>query len=326
MSDVFFDELGIPTPDMNLGVGSGSHGAQTARMLIGAERALVDKRPDMVITFGDTNSTIAGALAATKLCTPTAHVEAGLRSFNRAMPEEINRIVADHVSDLLLAPTPTAMKNLDSEGLGDKSRYTGDVMRDSVLQHRVVAAERSTVLARFGLTPGSFGLITVHRAENTDDPRRLNELLTAFNRVASDGLELIFPVHPRTAKAITSNDVNWEAHPRLRLVEPVGYLDILRLTDAAKVVMTDSGGLQKEALFLDTPCVTLRDETEWVETVEIGGNVVCGTDPDKITTAVANWNAQLEAGNADFREASDRIFGRGDSAAQILGAVLEFLN
>lgn len=323
MSDVFFEELELPVPAYNLGVGSGSQGAQTARMLEEIERVLVQVRPDMVLTYGDTNSTVAGALAAAKLHIPTAHVEAGLRSFNRRMPEEINRVVADHVSDLLFAPTATAVANLEREGLAARAVQVGDSMYDAVRHYRVLAASKSTVLARFTLEPGAYGVVTVHRAENTNDTARLRRLVAAFDELARRGLTLVFPVHPRTAGVLRAHVAQWERHPRVRLVEPLGYLDMLNLVQNARVLLTDSGGLQKEAFFLGCPCITLRDETEWVETVAAGANAVVGTEPSRIIAAVAEWERRFPNGRADF-SAAQAAFGDGHAAERTLQALLVF--
>jgi UDP-N-acetylglucosamine 2-epimerase len=324
MSDVFFDELELPKADYHLGVGSGGHGVQTARMLEGIERVLLETRPDMVLVYGDTNSTVAGALAAAKLHIAIGHVEAGLRSFNRHMPEEINRVVADHLADLLFAPTATAVHNLEREGLAARTVPTGDAMHDAVLFNRALAAQRSKILERLGLAPHAYGVVTVHRAENTDDLGRLERLLTGFNRVAAAGLTLVFPLHPRTAGVLKARLPQWAPHARLQLIEPLGYLDMVRLVDNARVTLTDSGGLQKEAFFLDCPCVTLRDETEWVETVEAGGNVLVGTDPERLVAAVAAWHARFPSGKADFAASAAAAFGRGDSAERTLDSIIAF--
>jgi UDP-N-acetylglucosamine 2-epimerase len=251
-------------------------------------------------------------------------VEAGLRSFNRRMPEEINRVVADHVSDLLFAPTATAMRNLATEGLAARAVLTGDSMHDTVLFNRTLAAQRSAILDRWHLAPGAYGVVTVHRAENTDDLKRLQQLLTAFNRIADQGLTLVAPLHPRTAAVLRTKLAAWRPHERLRIVEPLGYLDMLRLVENARVILTDSGGLQKEAFFLGCPCVTLRDETEWVETVEAGGNVLTGTDPERIIAAVAAWRSRFSEGRADFTAQAEKAFGRGDAAEKTLDAILAF--
>ena len=325
MSDIFFSELGLPTAAVNLGVGSGSHGSQTGTMLVELERTLQELSPDVVIVYGDTNSTLAGTLAAVKLHIPVAHVEAGLRSFNRQMPEEINRVVADHVCDLLLAPTPVAIANLRVEGLGGRSVFTGDVMYDAVLFFRALAQQRSTALERFSLGPGAYAVATLHRAENTDDSMRLRALLTAFNDVAANHLPVIFPIHPRTARQIKIDLPDWRPHSKLHLVEPVGYLDMLALVDHAAMTLTDSGGLQKEAFFLGCPCVTLRDETEWEETVRSGANVIVGADSSAIQNAVADWRDRYPEGKADFSLAVRAAFGEGHAAEAICHALIDFL-
>lgn len=319
MSDVFFAELDIPRATIDLGVGSGSHGAQTARMLEGIERLLIERRPDAVVVYGDTNSTVAGALAAAKLHIRSVHVEAGLRSFNRAMPEEINRVATDHICDLLLAPTPTAMRNLAAEQLAERSLYTGDVMYDAVLHGRERAQQRSQILTRLGLQAQEYGVATLHRAENTT-AQQLRGILDVLNDVAAHELPVMFPVHPRTAKVRREELADWTPHPRLRLIEPLGYLDMLRLVDGARLVLTDSGGLQKEAFFLGCPCVTLRNETEWVETVEAGGNVVAGTDRDAVLAAVKHWLAQPPRPNVAAR--SPQPFGDGRAAEAIVAALV----
>ena len=325
MSDIFFEELEIPHAEYNLGVGSGGHGAQTGRMLEGIETLLLELKPDMLVIFGDTNSTIAGALAAAKLHIPIAHIEAGLRSFNRRMPEEVNRVASDHISDILLAPTPTAVENLEREGLAARTVLTGDIMYDTVLHFRQVAAQKSDILARLGLTPGSYAVATVHRAENTDAPERLEALLDAFNRIAADRLPIVFPMHPRTAHRLPKVLPDWRPHPNLHLIEPVGYLDMLQLLGEARVAFTDSGGLQKEAFFLNCPCITLRTETEWVETVDAGGNLIVGYNPDRIEEALSIWEGQYANGPVDFSEAIVPYFGSGQAADEILTAMLGFL-
>lgn len=326
MSDIFFAELDLPEAHYNLGVGSGSHGSQTGLMLARIEQVLLEIKPDIVVVYGDTNSTLAGALASVKLHVPVAHVEAGLRSFRRKMPEEINRIVADHVCDLLLAPTPTAMKNLAMEGLDARAVLTGDIMVDAVLHYRKLAGERSSLGTRLGVELGSYGLVTVHRAENTDDLNRLRSLLAAFNQIAAQGLPLVFPVHPRTRQRIRSELVDWIPHARLKLVEPVGYLDMLWLLDHASVALTDSGGLQKEAFFLGCPCVTLRDETEWVETVELGGNILAGADATKIGAALDRWQALGCNGRVELSQAASEAFGHGEASVKILDSLIRLGN
>jgi UDP-N-acetylglucosamine 2-epimerase len=284
MSAVFFRELGLPEPDHHLGVGSGTHGVQTGQMLMKIEAVLLDEQPDWVLVYGDTNSTAAGALAAAKLHLPVAHVEAGLRSFNRAMPEEINRVVADHLSTLLLCPSETAARQLSAEGVTRGVHVVGDVMADSLQAAAGRAREMSDVLARFGLSDKRYLLATVHRAENTDDPTRLGSLLAAFGQA---GEPIIFPVHPRTRKRL--DEFGLKLPQNVSAVEPQGYLDTVRLIGAARLVLTDSGGMQKEAYWLGVPCVTLRGETEWVETVEAGWNTLVGTDPECLLAAVRGF-------------------------------------
>jgi UDP-GlcNAc3NAcA epimerase len=293
-------------------------------MLTGIERVLEHEQPDVVVLYGDTNSTLAGALAAVKLHLPVAHVEAGLRSFNRIMPEEINRIASDHVSDLLLAPTPTAMHNLEREGLGARSVLTGDIMYDSVLHYRAVADRTSTILSRLQLPPGEYGMVTIHRAENTDDQERMAALLSTLNELAAKRFPLVFALHPRTAARLKTTLPGWLPHPRLQMIDPVGYLDSLALLANARVALTDSGGLQKEALFVGCPCVTLRAETEWVETLAGGANVLVGADPDRIRSAVDAFTAVYPRGNANFSLQTEGAFGRGDAAMNIIQALDRF--
>jgi len=307
MSAVFFKELRIPEPRYNLGVGSGSHGRQTSAMLEGIERVLLDEKPDCVLIYGDTNSTLAGALAAVKLHITVAHVEAGLRSFNRRMPEEINRIVADCVSNLLFCPTRTAVENLTREGITKGVYNVGDVMYDSVLFNAALAAERSTILATLSLKPKSYCLATVHRAETTDDPARLREVMAGLARI--DG-PVIVPLHPRTRKVLESADV--EVAPNVRVTEPISYLDILTLMSGARIVLTDSGGMQKESYFLGVPCVTLREETEWVELLDIGANFLAGSDRHRIAAGVA-WAAAWTPPRAE-----EPLYGDGHAAGKIV--------
>jgi UDP-GlcNAc3NAcA epimerase len=281
MSDIFFEELAIPRPDHHLGIGGGTHGAMTGRQLEAIEGVLLDEKPDMVLVYGDTNSTLAGALAAVKLHIPVAHVEAGLRSFNRRMPEEVNRILTDHASDLLFAPTTTAMRNLAREGIPtEQTHLVGDVMYDASLFYRD-RARRPEWFDTLGVDVGDFVLATVHRAENTDDPARLRGILEGLGGA---GRPVIFPVHPRTRQRIDALDL--ADQPGLHLVPPVGYLEMVWLEQNCAVVATDSGGVQKEAYFHGKPCVTLRDETEWVELVEAGWNRLAGADAGQITAMI----------------------------------------
>ncbi|MDF1502343.1 UDP-N-acetylglucosamine 2-epimerase (non-hydrolyzing) [Roseisolibacter sp. H3M3-2] len=274
MSEVFFREFDLAAPRHNLGVGSGRHGAQTGKMLEGLEEVFLSERPDLVLVYGDTNSTLAGALAAAKLHVPIAHVEAGLRSFNRAMPEEINRIVADGVSDVLFAPTDVAAAQLRREGHPEERIvWTGDVMYDAALMTADVARSRSRVLDALGLQDGGYYLATVHRAENTDDVRRLASIVESLATVAETH-PVVLPLHPRTRAALERSGLLARAEQALRLVEPVGFVDMVRLEMGALAVASDSGGVQKEAFFYGVPCFVLRDETEWVELVDAGWNTL----------------------------------------------------
>ncbi|MFC3959086.1 non-hydrolyzing UDP-N-acetylglucosamine 2-epimerase [Halovivax cerinus] len=279
LSDVFFEELGIPEPDYNLGVGSSSHGTQTAAMLEGIEGLIETEAPDVVLLYGDTNSTLAGAIAAAKVDPIVAHVEAGLRSHNREMPEEINRVLTDHASDLLFAPSDSAAETLAEEGITEGVHVTGDVMYDAILWARDVAKEESDVLTQLGVEEGEFFLSTVHRASNTDERDRLEAILDGLSAAPRD---VVLPVHPRTEDRLKSYDLWHRATSELEVIDPVGYLDFVRLLDGAERVVTDSGGVQKEAFYLDTPCVTLRDETEWKETVTSGWNKLVGVSAPEI--------------------------------------------
>ncbi len=309
MSQVFFDELGIAPADRNLGVGSGSHGAQTGRMLAAIEEVLLEERPDWLLVYGDTNSTLAGALAACKLGVPIAHVEAGLRSFNRTMPEEHNRVVTDHVSDLLLCPTQTAVDHLTREGVHAGVHLVGDVMYDAVLHFGELARKRSSVLADLSLTPGGYYLATIHRPYNTDDSAQLAIIL---DTLASLPLPVVLPVHPRTKARLSAGSISPE---RVRLIDPVGYLDMLQLEQHAAAILTDSGGVQKEAYFFGVPCFTLRPETEWVETVSSGWNTLVGSDVRALPHALRDW----------VRPVGDAppFFGSGDAAQRIVRALTD---
>lgn len=279
LSDVFFDQLDIPEPDHHLDVGSGSHAEQTAGVMTRLEPVVREEAPDYVLVYGDTNSTLAAALVAAKLDVHLAHVEAGLRSANWSMPEEVNRVLTDHASDLLLAPTQTAVENLNHEGLTDGVYCTGDVMYDALLRVNEQAESVSTIVGDLDLEEGGYILATVHRAGNTDDPTRLQSIVSALEAIDRP---VVLPAHPRTIDRLETYGLYEQAVEGIQVIEPVGYLDFVRLLDGADRVVTDSGGVQKEAFFLDTPCVTLREETEWVETVEAGWNVLVGADPDRI--------------------------------------------
>ncbi|HMJ66659.1 MAG TPA: UDP-N-acetylglucosamine 2-epimerase (non-hydrolyzing) [Candidatus Binatia bacterium] len=301
MSGIFFEGLEIPAPEVNLEVGSGTHGSQTGKMLAGIEEVLQAERADQVLVYGDTNSTLAGALAASKLHIPVAHVEAGLRSFNRLMPEEINRVVADHVSELLFCPSYVAVKNLSAEGITRGVHVVGDVMLDVLNWARARAEKKAdAVLQKFGLEAKRYLLATVHRSENTDDPQKLSAVLDAFN---GRDETILFPMHPRTRKMIKAQGLSLKPH--VRVVEPLGYFDMVVASAAARAILTDSGGVQKEAYWLGVPCITLREQTEWVETVENGWNILVGTNGEKILTAMQ-----------DFAPPSKRplLYGDGETA------------
>ncbi|MGP8329817.1 MAG: non-hydrolyzing UDP-N-acetylglucosamine 2-epimerase [Methanosarcinaceae archaeon] len=287
MSQIFFDEMGIPAPNINLEVGSGNHGWQTAQMLMGIENLLLEEKPDWILLYGDTNSTLAGSLAAVKLHIPIAHVEAGLRSFNRQMPEEHNRVLTDHASDLLFCPTQRAVENLAQENITRGVHNVGDVMYDAVLAFSEISEERSTLLASLDISHKDYFLATVHRPSNTDKPENLMAIFEAFRKLDEN---IIFPVHPRTRGKIANlvDDLKSFA-PKLKLIEPVGYLDMLSLEKNARAILTDSGGIQKEAYWLKIPCVTLREETEWVETVDSGWNILVGANREKILSAINDW-------------------------------------
>jgi UDP-N-acetylglucosamine 2-epimerase len=309
MSDVFFQEMEIPKPNYNLNIGSSNHGEQTGAMLKGIEEVLLKEKPDWCLVYGDTNSTLSGALAAVKLHIKVAHVEAGLRSFNRRMPEEINRILTDHISDLLLCPTQTAVNNLKQEGITKGVHLVGDVMYEALMWAVEKARTHSSILRDLKLTSKNYMLATVHRAENTDNPERLNNILTAFNQITDT---LIWPVHPRTRKKLI--ELDWQPEKHIILIEPLGYLDMANLEENARLIITDSGGIQKEAFWMQVPCVTLREETEWVETVESGWNTLTSTNQEKI----------LESINSDCSNLSRKsALLKGKSPSQIISKLLQ---
>ena len=309
MSDIFFEDLALPPPDYHLGVGSGSHGAQTGAMLPAVEAVLQKETPDAVIVYGDTNSTLAGALAAAKLGIPVAHVEAGLRSFNRSMPEEINRIVADHLSTWLFAPSEASREQLGKEGIRAGVYVVGDIMLDALRLHGERATARSGILQQLGLRAGEYFLATVHRAENTDNPRNLSDIFEAFSTLDKP---VVLPLHPRTKKMLSDFDISVGGN--VLLLEPRGYLEMLGLERSAACILTDSGGIQKEAYYLRVPCVTLRSETEWVETVATGWNVLAGSSPARILGAVK--------GRRSEGAAHPDLYGDGTAAQQILRILL----
>ncbi|WP_272551253.1 non-hydrolyzing UDP-N-acetylglucosamine 2-epimerase [Acidovorax sp. NCPPB 3576] len=317
MSDVFFDEMSIPRPHRMLALGGLSHGAMTGRMIEQIESVLVEERPDWMLVYGDTNSTMAGALAAVKLHIPVAHVEAGLRSWNRAMPEEINRVVTDHVSSLLFAPTDSAVANLKAEGIaGQQVVRTGDVMFDASLFY---ASKAVNLPLPAGVGNRPFALVTIHRAENTDDPKRLQAIVEALER-ASRAIHMVFPVHPRTRGALGRLGLLDRLEAIATLLDPVGYLEMVQLEKACTLVVTDSGGVQKEAYFFGKPCVTLRTETEWTELVEIGANVlVAPDDAQSIAQAIAD-------GVQRTVDTSAQLYGDGHAAAHIVDQLLSNLH
>jgi UDP-N-acetylglucosamine 2-epimerase (non-hydrolysing) len=312
LDGVFFEQLELPEPTHNLETGSGTHGRQTAAMIRGIESVLLEETPDTVLVHGDTNTALAGALAASKLQVTLGHVEAGLRSFDRRMPEEINREVADRVSDVLFAPTPTARRHLESEGVpADRIEVTGNTIVDAVTQHRRLATTKSDVLDRYDLTPGEFGLLTVHRAENVDARDRFVDILDGVARAATAlGREFVYPVHPRARSRI--DDFELTVPDSVRIVDSQDYLDFLRLQSAASIVLTDSGGVQEEACVLQVPCVTLRKNTERPETVDVGANRLAGSDPASIRASAQ----EMVDADTDW----PNPFGDGTAAEQILEA------
>ncbi len=309
MSDVFFEEMGIPAPAVNLGIGGGSHGQNTGRMIEALETVLLAERPDAVVVFGDTDSTMAAALATAKLGITLAHIEAGLRSFRRGMPEEINRVVTDHVADVLYAPTEAAVGHLLREGIPDgRIVRSGDVMYDVVRRFGAIARARSRIMDTLGVADGGYHLLTLHRKENTDDRAVLERILTGL---AASETPIVFPMHPRARKMLESFGLTLPA--AVRAIEPLGYLDTLRLLSGARLVLTDSGGVQKEAYFAGRACVTLREETEWTELVDAGANVLAGSDPTLIADLV---------GREPWPVPSDGLYGSGDAADRIAADLL----
>lgn len=311
MSDIFFDEMDIPHPDYNLQIGSGTHGKMTGLMLKKIEELLLNLKPDLVLVYGDTNSTLAGALAASKVHTPVAHVEAGLRSFMMTMPEEQNRRLTDHLSTWLFCPTDTAVENLKKEGIisfdGKPSAdnkfvcKTGDIMYDASIYYRKKAVKLDV--------PDDFILLTIHRAENTDNPARLKNIVNAINTISEKSF--IFPVHPRTKKILTEQGLQFSSH--VKLIEPVGYLEMLKYEDACSAILTDSGGVQKEAFFFKKPCITMRDTTEWVELVDSGWNTLTGADVEKIISALKNTK---------IPQSYPELYGDGNTAEKIMETLL----
>ncbi|MBT4333082.1 MAG: UDP-N-acetylglucosamine 2-epimerase (non-hydrolyzing) [Candidatus Cloacimonetes bacterium] len=312
MSEIFFEQMHIPKPDYNLEINSLSHGAMTGRMIEKIEEVLLDEKPDWILIYGDTNSTIAGSLAAKKLHIKVAHVEAGLRSFNRNMPEEINRILTDKISDILFCPTDTAVQNLQNEGIGKNSLTQivkcGDVMQDAAIFYTDLAQKPEIEV------PEEFILATIHRAENTDDPKRLTSIFNALNKI-SHKLPIILPLHPRTKKIISISKLI-TTNSQLIFIDPVGYLEMIYLLQNCSLVMTDSGGLQKEAFFFRKPCVTLRDETEWVELVENGFNEIVGANENKIISGYKKMSKKQN----DYKI---NLYGNGEASEKIINKLLE---
>jgi UDP-GlcNAc3NAcA epimerase len=333
MSEVFFNELEIPRPNYNLGVGSASHGVQTARMIEGIEEILLKEKPDFIVLYGDTNSTLAGAVAATKIHVPVAHIEAGLRSFNKSMPEEINRILCDHCSTLLFSPTKTGFENLVKEGFKPDATapfnndnpciyHCGDVMFDNSLYFAGIAETKSTVLSDYNLSPNSFILSTIHRDNNTDQPVRLNNIFRALIRISQLGKKrIVLPLHPRTAKLLSQNLAPEvyeivSGNNGILLIPPASFLDMIVLEKNASMVITDSGGVQKEAYFFEKPCIILRSETEWKEIVEVGAAIIANADEERIISA---WKSFQHNDNLKYTP----IFGNGKAAEFICEQLLK---
>ena len=311
MNKIFFDELAIPEPDYHLEVGSGTHGYQTGEMLKRIEEILLKEHPDIALVFGDTNTTLAGAIAAAKAHIPVAHVESGLRSFDRRMPEEINRVLTDHCSDILFCPTDVAVENLRKEGVTRGVYRTGDVMVDAIKEHVKMAGIKSDILNELGISSKEYFLATLHRAENTDDPATLKRLVRTFSEIEG----LVLPCHPRTEKYLKSYGLWDTLNERVRVIKPVGYFDMLMLEMGAAKILTDSGGVQKEAYILGIPCITLRNSTEWVETVSAGWNVLAGSEKESILRALRELKPVSKQRN---------VYGDGDASAQIRERLAEY--
>lgn len=309
MSAIFFDELNIPKPKYNLEISGGTHGLMTGRMLASIEEVFLSEKPDVVLVYGDTNSTLAGALAASKLHIPIAHVEAGLRSFNKKMPEEVNRVLTDHVSNYLFCPTETAVRNLHNEGIAKGVHEVGDVMFDVAMYYKEKAKSQNKILKDIDLIDESFVLATCHRAENTDDPNKLKEILSALAEI-SVSTKVILPLHPRTKKFI--DEYNMSSYLKdITVTTPLSFLDMIALEQQAKLIITDSGGVQKEAFFYGVPCITMRDETEWTETVRLGMNTLTGANKSNI---LSHWKRY----SAAPPKTSERPYGDAKSARKIL--------
>ncbi len=335
MSQVFFEELQIPQPNYNLNVGSGSHGKQTATMITGIEEILMTEKPNAIVLYGDTNSTLAGAIAASKIHIPVVHIEAGLRSFNKAMPEEVNRIMADHISTLLFSPTKTGFTNLINEGFkqnntapysanNPKIYHCGDVMYDNSLYFSAISDTKTDIITKLNLTENNFILATIHRNNNTDEPLRLNALFKSLNDISiKHNIEVVLPLHPRTAKLLQTN-LSTEiynqvsSNKKLRIIEPASFLEMIALEKNCKLVMTDSGGVQKEAFYFEKPCIILRPETEWVELVECGTAIITDADEIKIKTA---YDTLTMAKDLKF----PKLYGSGNAAEFICEEIINNL-
>lgn len=310
MNKVFFEQLNIPEPNYHLDIGSGSHGYQTGEMLKKIEEVLIKKMPDLVLTYGDTNSTLAGALAASKLHIKTAHVESGLRSFDRSMPEEINRILTDHCSDILFCPTKNAVENLKNEGITENVYLTGDVMVDSLLYNRDIAEKKSNILFELGLKSKQYLVATIHRASNTDSENNLKNIVDAFSELNET---IVFPLHPRTKKFLKIYGLYDKLKSSVILTEPLGFFEFIKLMNHAKMVLTDSGGIQKEAYVLQVPCITLRENTEWVETVEDKWNLLVGTNKERIVEMTKEFRPLIET--------HKNRFGTGDASKNLVSII-----
>lgn len=335
MSQVFFDELGIPTPNYNLNVGSGSHGKQTADMITGIEEVLVNEKPNAIVLYGDTNSTLAGAIAASKIHVPIVHIESGLRSHNKAMPEEVNRILCDHISSLLFSPTKTGFDNLVKEGFNElaeppynadnpKMYHCGDVMYDNSLYFSAISDTKASILARLSLKKNNFVLATVHRNNNTDEPARLNSLFKSLNDISNENnLEIVLPLHPRTAKLLETNLTKELYHQiktntKFKIIEPASFLDMVSLEKNCTLVITDSGGVQKEAFYFEKPCIILRPETEWIELVECGAAIIADADEGKIKLAFKQLYFKTDL-------TFPKLYGDGRAAEFICGEMIKHL-
>lgn len=335
MSQVFFDELGIPTPNYNLNVGSGSHGKQTADMITGIEEVLVNEKPNAIVLYGDTNSTLAGAIAASKIHVPIVHIESGLRSHNKAMPEEVNRILCDHISSLLFSPTKTGFDNLVKEGFNElaeppynadnpKIYHCGDVMYDNSLYFSAISDTKASILARLSLKKNNFVLATVHRNNNTDEPARLDSLFKSLNDISNENnLEIVLPLHPRTAKLLETNLTKELYHQiktntKFKIIEPASFLDMVSLEKNCTLVITDSGGVQKEAFYFEKPCIILRPETEWIELVECGAAIIADADEGKIKLAFKQLYFKTDL-------TFPKLYGDGRAAGFICGEMIKHL-